>query len=271
MQLIEIVLYNNPYLAFAKYNNEQFLPNQKIIVETNSGLEIGMVKNIVESNSDKDLVKIKRIATDADKATHCKNCQYCKKILPEIKKEAENLGLNMKIGFISTNLDQTKIIINYTADDRVDFRELIKILASKYKTKIEMRQIGSRDETKVIGAIGVCGQETCCKLFLNDFDKVSIKMAKTQNIALNPIRINGMCGRLLCCLKYEDEFYEQMQKKMPKINTKIKTPDGEGVVTSTDYLRETVTVTFTNNDSTELKIYNINDLNTLKDKKNDKN
>lgn len=268
MQLIEIVLYNNPYLAFAKYNNEQFLPNQKVIVETNSGFEIGMVKNIVESDEEKEknLVKIKRIATEEDKTKHCKNCQYCKKILPEIKKEAENLGLNMKIGFISTNLDQNKLIINYTADERVDFRELIKLLASKYKSKIEMRQIGSRDETKVIGAIGVCGRETCCKLFLNDFDKVSIKMAKTQNIALNPTRINGMCGRLLCCLKYEDEFYEHMQKKMPKLNSKIKTPDGEGVVTSTDYLRETITVTFTNNDSTEIKIYNLNDLNISKDK-----
>jgi cell fate regulator YaaT (PSP1 superfamily) len=181
-------------------------------------------------------------------------------LLPEIKKEVEALNLDMKVSFITTNLDRSKLIISYTADERVDFRTLIKVLAGKYKTKIEMRQIGNRDETKNIGAIAPCGRVCCCKAFLNDFDKISIKMAKNQNIALNPNRINGMCGRLLCCLKYEDEYYEEMQKKMPKINSTITTPDGKGVVTATDFLRETVSVTFTKDDSTEMKIYNLEDL-----------
>lgn len=174
----------------------------------------------------------------------------------------------MKIGFISTNLDRTKIVVNYTADERVDFRELIKVLASKYKTRIEMKQIGNRDESKVIGAIGICGRETCCKLFLSDFDKVSIKMAKNQNLALNPNRINGMCGRLLCCLKYEDEFYEEMQKKMPKISSIIKTPDGTGKVIALDFLKELVTVEFLKHgdeESTEIKTFNLSDIS--KDKK----
>ena len=173
----------------------------------------------------------------------------------------------MKIGFITVNLDKNKIYVHYTADDRVDFRELIKVLGTKYKARIEMHQIGNRDETKQIGAIGVCGRVTCCKAFLNDFDKVSIKMAKNQNISLNPTRINGMCGRLLCCFKYEDEYYAEMQKKMPKVGSTITTPDGKGVVSANDFLREKVSVTFTKDETTEVKVYELSDLQVFKDKK----
>ena len=140
------------------------------------------------------------------------------------------------------------------------FRELIKILGTKFKARIEMRQIGNRDETKQVGAIGICGRVTCCKAFLNDFDKVSIKMAKNQNISLNPTRINGMCGRLLCCFKYEDDFYAEMQKKMPKENAVVSTPDGKGTVSARDFLRETVSVTFTKDESSETKIYDLKDI-----------
>ena len=177
----------------------------------------------------------------------------------------------MKIGFITVSLDKKKINVNYTAEDRVDFRELIKILGTKYKARIEMRQIGNRDETKQIGAIGVCGRVTCCKAYLNDFDKVSIKMAKNQNISLNPNKINGMCGRLLCCFKYEDDFYSEMQKKMPKENSLVSTPDGKGTVSSRDFLKETVTVTFTKDDTTENKVYDLKDIQILTKDKNEKN
>ena len=126
-----------------------------------------------------------------------------------------------------------------------------------------MKQIGYRDETKLIGALGVCGRETCCKSFLSDFDKVSIKMAKNQGIALNPSRINGMCGRLLCCLKYEDEYYTEQQKKMPKTNSKVATPDGIGIVDSIDIFKEIVNVKFEKEDSFEIKTYTLSELNKL--------
>ncbi len=257
MQLTELVMFNSPINLYAPAGD--YKRGQRVVVSTPTGQEMGLVKGIVEKDG-ADVVDIIRTATKEDNLTHCENCKYTRKLLPEIKKEAQNLGLDMKIGFISTNLDRSKLVVNYTADERVDFRELIKVLGSKYKTRIEMRQIGNRDETKTIGAIGVCGRECCCKLYLNDFDKVSIKMAKNQNLALNPTRINGMCGRLLCCLKYEDEFYEEMQKKMPHINSTVVTPDGKGTVSATDFLKETVTVTFVKDDTTEVKTYPLLDI-----------
>lgn len=257
MQVTEILLFNSPTSLFARAGD--YKKNQRVVVSTSTGLELGLIKGIVDIDN-AELVDIIRIATPEDNAKHCENCKYARSLLPEIKKEADRQKLNMKIGIISTNFERNKIVVNYTAEDRVDFREFIKVLGSRYKVRIEMRQIGNRDETKTIGALGVCGRETCCKLFLNDFDKVSIKMAKNQNISLNPTRINGMCGRLLCCLKYEDAYYEEMQKKMPKVNSFVTTPDGKGSVSATDFLKETVTVTFTKDESTEVKTYNLADI-----------
>lgn len=268
MQTIELNLLNIPQTIYAIKDNDKYNKNDVVIVSINGSLDIAVVKNITEVKQDAEYVEIIRIATDFDKKLNCENCKYARTLLPEIKKEAEKLNLDMKIGFISVSLDKNKISVNYTAEDRVDFRELIKVLGTKYKARIEMRQIGNRDETKQIGAIGVCGRVTCCKAFLNDFDKVSIKMAKNQNISLNPNKINGMCGRLLCCFKYEDEYYAEMQKKMPKENSLISTPDGKGTVVSRDFLKETVSVSFTKDDTTEIKVYNLQDLQS-KDKKQD--
>ena len=267
MQIAEILLTNNPYFVYIA--SKQLNINDKIVVSNDGSIELGVVKNIYETTDDIDVVDFVRIATEEDFKTHCENCKYARSIVPQVKNEAELLKLNMKVGFVSVNFDRSKIIINYTADNRVDFRELVKILGSKFKARIEMRQIGNRDETKVLGAIGVCGRETCCKAYLSEFDKVSIKMAKNQNISLNPNKINGMCGRLLCCFKYEDEFYSDMQKKMPKENSLVATPDGKGTVTNRDFLKETVTVTFTKDDTTEAKIYDLKDI-KIKDK-NEKN
>ena len=267
MQMTEVLLFDTPTSVYIK-TNEKLKKNQRVIVSFNDNLELGLVKGNKTIEVEKDIADFIRIASTEDNQKRCENCKYARSLLPDIKQEANRLNLDMKIGFISTNLDRTKIVVNYTADERVDFRELIKVLASKYKTRIEMKQIGNRDESKVIGAIGICGRETCCKLFLSDFDKVSIKMAKNQNLALNPNRINGMCGRLLCCLKYEDEFYEEMQKKMPKISSIIKTPDGTGKVIALDFLKELVTVEFLKHgdeESTEIKTFNLSDIS--KDKK----
>ena len=255
--MTEIQLFNSPISVFA--NTKDYNKNDRVIVSTENGLELGIVKS-ENVESDSPSVKIIRKATPEDNKIHCENCKRAREILPEIKSEAEKHNLDMKVSFISLSHDKSKITINYTAGGRVDFRELVKTLGAKYKSRIEMRQIGDRDETKKVGALAVCGRETCCKAFLSDFDKISIKMAKNQNIALNPNRINGMCGRLLCCLKYEDEFYAEMQKKMPKVNSRVETPDGLGVVNSTDFLKETVTVAFTKDDTTELKTYPVDDI-----------
>ncbi len=268
MQAIELALLNSPTTLHSVLDNKQYNKKDLVVVSISGSLDLATVKNFVEVKPDVEFVEIVRVATAQDRKQNCENCKYAKSLLPEIKQEANKLNLNMKIGFISVNLDRTKIIVSYTADDRVDFRDLIKVLGSKYKARIEMRQIGNRDETKQIGAIGVCGRVTCCKAFLDDFDKVSIKMAKNQNISLNPSKINGMCGRLLCCFKYEDEYYAEMQKKMPKENSTVITPDGKGVVTSRDFLKETVTIAFTKDENTEVKVFELKDIQiTSKDKK----
>ena len=261
MQISEILLLNQPISVYA-YNNGTYQPNSRVVVSFNDCLELGVVKGNAEAEQNAEIV---RIATTEDNKNNCENCQYARTLLAEIKKEAQNQKLDMKIGFVSVSLDKSKLTISYTADSRVDFRDLIKVLATKYKSKIEMRQIGNRDETKQIGALGVCGRVTCCKAYLSDFEKVSIKMAKDQEISLNPTRINGMCGRLLCCLKYENEYYEEMQKKMPKNHSFVITPDGKGEVVGRDFLKETVTVAFTKDETTETKTFNLEEIS--KDKK----
>ncbi len=259
MQVVEVMLYSQPDSVFVKTDTAL---NKKdiVVVNVDGSKEMGIVKTLDVGEQKRDLADFIRLATVQDKKARCENCDYAKKLLPQIKLEAKKLNLNMKIGYIGVNLDKTKITVNYTADERIDFRELLKILNNKFKVKIEMRQIGNRDETKMIGGLGCCGRVACCNLYLSDFDKVSIKMAKNQNLSLNPTRINGMCGRLLCCLKYEDDFYEDMQKKMPKLNSKVSTPDGTGVVTNVDFLKEQVTVSFTKDDTTEVKVYPLTDV-----------
>lgn len=266
MQIAEIILHNNSNSVYAE-NNNNYKKNDKVVVSVSGSIELGTIKAFSSSNQS-EMAEIIRLANQDDLKQFCDNCKFCKSLIAEIKKEAQSLSLDMKISFVSTNLDRSKLLISYTADERVDFREFVKILGAKYKARIEMRQIGNRDESKVVGALGVCGRVTCCKAFLNDFDKVSIKMAKNQNISLNPTRINGMCGRLLCCLKYEDEFYEEMQKKMPKMNSTITTPEGKGVVSNLDFLKEQISVTYTKDETTEVKVYNLEELNkNTKDEK----
>ena len=166
----------------------------------------------------------------------------------------------MKVTKCEYTFDMEKLIIHYTAEERVDFREVVKILALEFKARIEMHQINSRDETQIMGALGCCGRVCCCKNHLSDFDKISIKMAKKQGLSLNPQKLNGICGKLLCCLKYEDDFYTEMNEKMPKVGTSVITPDGEAIVKSIDCLRESVEVIFTKDDETERKLYPLSDL-----------
>lgn len=228
----------------------------KVIVETENGFQIGVCvvkpKDEKEENLVLPLKKVVRIATDADLKKEQENDTAAEKALQEAKKIAESLNLNMN--FIGSNytFDRKQLFFLYLADDRVDFRELAKKLAQKYKTRIELRQIGVRDKAKVIGGLGPCGLFLCCNSFLTDFNSVSISMAKNQFLALNPNKINGVCGRLLCCLNYEDEVYTDIKKTLPKVGSIIETKEGKGKVIGVNVLKNTYQVEINKNNIIEL-------------------
>lgn len=219
----------------AKFN----IGNKVIISKDGNEFLAEIIGNGKPSNNNNEKI---RIATDSDLKNYEKMQIKASNMLPDIKDIIKGFSKSVKISFIIFSLNGKKMIISYTSDERLDYRDIVKKLANKYSMRIEMKQIGNRDEVAMIGAIGSCGRECCCKSFLKEFDKVSIKMAKNQNIALNPAKINGMCGRLLCCLKYEDDLYKEQLKKMPKINSIVETPDGEGKVIYNDILGEKVTL-----------------------------
>ena len=215
---------------------------KSVIVKTERGLQFGTVEL---ENTEIDSKKIKsslsevvRISTKKDYNQHLKNIEDSKKALKKCKDLVKEYKLNMMILDANYTFDRSQLLFTFLSDVRVDFRKLAKELATIYKTRIELRQIGVRDKAKEIGGYGCCGRPLCCSKFLCDFDSVSINMAKNQNIALNPTKINGVCGRLLCCLKYEDECYKEYSKKLPKVGKKVDTEFGEGKVISVDILKQ---------------------------------
>ena len=211
------------------------------------------------------LKKVLRIATSKDIKRH----EECKKIEKEAFKVCEQKikdhKLNMILTEVECKFDNSKILFYFTADGRVDFRELVRDLAAIYKTRIELRQIGVRDEVKRIGGNGVCGRELCCCTFLSDFEAVSIKMAKEQNISLNPSKISGNCGRLMCCLKYENDVYEDKLKHLPNVGAIVKTEDGVGEVDNIEILREKLRIKFKGEDGYTYKKYDAKDVTIIKD------
>lgn len=221
-----------------------------VIVETEKGFQFGTVvgdiKKIEENKLNSALKLVIRIATKKDEEQNKKNIVDAKKAIKKCNDLIEKYKINMKIIDASYTFDRDQLIFRFISDNRIDFRELARDLASIYKTRIELRQVGVRDKAREVGGIGTCGREFCCGKFLSDFDSVSINMAKNQNIALNPTKINGVCGRLLCCLKYEDENYKECRKDLPQYGKKIKIPEGEGIVTSIDVLNGKYQVTLEN-------------------------
>lgn len=228
--------------------------NDAVIVETSKGKEIGYVASSVryEEDENNSYLNILSIATQEDLKTKMNLLSQRSKVLTLAKSLIEKYKLNMKLVDADFTLDNSKVIISYVSEDRVDFRELVKDLAIQLKQRIEMKQIGVRDQAKTIGAIGSCGKECCCKKYLNDFDKVSIKMAKTQNLSLNPTKISGVCGRLMCCLAFENDFYAEVSNKMPKVNSLVHTPDGDGIVVYNNLLKSIVSIKIQND--TDIKI-----------------
>ena len=243
--------------------------DDKVIVETVRGLEFGTVsladKEVDEENFQNPLKNVIRVATKEDEAKNEENKRKEKDALVSCIKKAEEHNLGMKFIDAEYTFDNSKIIFYFSAEGRIDFRELVKDLAAIFKTRIELRQIGVRDEAKMLGGLGHCGREFCCHKFLADFQPVSIKMAKDQGLSLNPTKISGACGRLMCCLSYEQCGYEEKIKRVPKIGSLVSTSEGQGTVVSSNILKEEVKVKLTGkDDNVDLETFKAVDVKVIK-------
>ncbi len=243
--------------------------NDFVIVETARGIEFGHVvlgpKKVDKEEIVSPLKKVLRIALDEDFTIHRTNLKKAKEAMGICQKKVAEHKLGMRIIDVEYTFDNNKIIFYFTADGRVDFRERVKDLAAIFRTRIELRQIGVRDEAKMVGGLGPCGRPCCCSSFLGEFQPVSIKMAKEQNLSLNPTKISGLCGRLMCCLKYEQDAYEELLKKMPEVGRIAITPMGKGTIVDTYTLLERVKVRVTLEDGTEdILQYHIKDIKVTK-------
>ncbi|MDY4975937.1 MAG: stage 0 sporulation family protein [Clostridia bacterium] len=237
-----------------------------VIVETARGVEFGTVVlpnfEVEESEINAPLKKMLRIAGQEDEDRVIANAKKEREAFSVCQEKIRQHNLDMKLIDVEYTFDGSKILFYFTADGRVDFRELVKGLASVFRTRIELRQIGVRDEAKMLGGLGICGRSLCCSSFLGDFEPVSIKMAKEQSLSLNPTKISGVCGRLMCCLKYEQEAYEQLHKVTPKVGALVKTPDGKGVVVQVNLLRGQIKVKLDKDESQQ--VYPVKQLKVLK-------
>lgn len=236
-----------------------------VIVETARGVEFGRVvlgpKEVGEDEVVHPLKEVLRVATQADEDREQQNRLKEKDAFKICQKKIREHGLEMKLIDAEYTFDNNKVLFYFTADGRIDFRQLVKDLAAIFKTRIELRQIGVRDETKILGGIGICGRSLCCHTYLSEFAPVSIKMAKEQNLSLNQTKISGVCGRLMCCLKNEQETYEELNKKLPGIGDTVTLPDGiQGTVQNVNVLRQRVKVVVEVNDEKEIQEFPVNEL-----------
>lgn len=245
----------------------QFEQGDGAIVETVRGLEYGTVAianaEVEDSEIKGTLKPVVRKATDKDRARAEENVELAQKALDICAAKIAKHGLKMKLVGAEYTFDRNKVIFSFTADGRVDFRELVKDVASVMHTRIELRQIYERDDIRMRGAMGMCGRPCCCIQFLDDFEKVTVKMAKNQNLSLNPTKVSGMCGKLMCCLKYENEYYAETLKLMPKHGARVKTADGVGRVDDIDVLRRRIRVAIENEDGVTKAYYGIGDFEVL--------
>ena len=245
-------------------NGHQLNVGDYVIVDTEKGRDIVRITKsaeMVEVNSlNEPLKDVIKLATKEELAQAEENYKKAEGLLKEVKSIVREEGLDMKVISVESNYNYSRLTVNFTAENRVDFRDLVKKLAEKYKVRIELRQIGPRDATRLIGGLGMCGKVCCCHEGFGINDHVSIKMAKNQNLSLNPNSISGLCGKLLCCLAYENPYYEEVLKIMPKVNTRVTTPDGEGQVIYNDLLKKTVSVKFQTESTSEIKEYPVEDI-----------
>ena len=255
-KLGKIYFFNPRYLKVRK--------GDKVIVETAQGEEYGEVaipnRYVEDEKIIEPLKKVVRLANNRDNKRYDECRRMEKDAYRMCQKKIKEHKLDMQLTDVECKFDDSKMLFFFIADGRVDFRDLVKDLAAIYKTRIELRKIGVRDEVKRIGGNGVCGRELCCCTFLSDFDAVTIKMAKEQNISLNPSKISGNCGRLMCCLKYENEVYEEKLSRLPEVGERVKTPDGVGEVDGVETLKEIVRVKIKDDDGYFYKKYKANEI-----------
>ena len=258
IEVVGVSFKRNGKVYYFSPNGIKVEKDDNVIVKTERGLQFGTVevanKEISSNQLNSALSNIVRIASKKDIEQNSKNIENSKEALKKCKELIEKYNLEMMVLDASYTFDRNQLLFTFIADSRVDFRKLAKDLATIYKTRIELRQVGVRDKAKEIGGYGSCGRPLCCSKFLCDFDSVSINMAKNQNIALNPTKINGCCGRLLCCLKYEDECYKELNKNLPKVGKKVKTDKGEGKVISVDVLKQKYRVSVPDNGIVEVDL-----------------
>ncbi|MCQ2489248.1 MAG: stage 0 sporulation family protein [Clostridia bacterium] len=250
---------------------EILTPGQYVIVETARGVECGQVATgnemVEEDKIVAPLKPIVRLATEDDIKKVAENRQKEKSAFTICEEKIAKHGLEMKLTDVEYTFDGSKILFYFTADGRVDFRELVKDLAAVFKTRIELRQIGVRDEAKMLGGIGICGRPFCCNAYMGEFQPVSIKMAKEQGLSLNPTKISGACGRLMCCLKYEQEAYEHLAKITPKAGALVETKEGRGIVTESNLISGVVKVRLDRNPDAAPSTYNTKQVKILRDVK----
>ncbi len=252
-------------------NGQTFAIDDYVIVETSRGVEFGKVcipnREIILEKEMMPLKPIVRLADDKDIEQNRLNKISEKEAFATCSKKIKEHNLEMKLIDSEFTFDKSKLIFYFTADGRVDFRNLVKDLATIFKTRIELRQIGVRDEAKSLNGIGICGKSLCCATFLSDFQPVSIKMAKQQSLSLNPTKISGVCGRLMCCLKYEEEAYFDLKKNLPNIGDIVKTSKGDGQVLSVNTLRQIAKIAFSNDNSVEFDYFHVSEIEIKKNKK----
>ena len=261
------------YFAPGKY---EIKSGQHVIVETARGIEYGYVvlgtREVEDGKVVQPLKSVIRMATKEDEAVEEANKKKEKDAFKVCLEKIRKHNLEMKLIDVEYTFDNNKILFYFTADGRIDFRELVKDLAAVFKTRIELRQVGVRDETKIVGGIGICGRPLCCHSYLSEFIPVSIKMAKEQNLSLNPTKISGVCGRLMCCLKNEEETYEYLNSRLPAVNDTVTTEDGlKGEVHSVNVLRQTVKVVVEIGDEKEIREYDVKQLKFKPRRRKEKN
>ena len=267
IEIISVRFKNGGKQYYFNPNGLQFAEGDGVIVETSRGVEYGECTQansmIDEMELTAPLRPVLRAATEEDKLTVEKNKEKEEKAFRVCQEKIAEHGLDMKLVEVEYSFEGNKILFFFTSEGRVDFRALVKDLAGTLHARIELRQIGVRDEAKMLGGLGICGRPFCCSQFLNEFQPVSIKMAKTQNLSLNPTKISGTCGRLMCCLKYEQDAYVDLVKRAPKSDSFVETPDGAGTVTNVNLLRETVQVRL-DSDPETARVYHNSELNVVR-------
>ena len=250
-------------------DNTQFNKGDHVIVETSRGVECGEVamenRELADGDVNFPLKKILRKATEQDMQRVAENREKEGKAFDICVQKIKEHKLKMKLINVEYTFDNNKILFYFTADGRVDFRELVKDLAYVFRTRIELRQIGVRDEAKMLGGLGICGRPFCCKTFMGDFQPVSIKMAKEQGMSLNPVKISGTCGRLMCCLKYEQDAYTDLLKRTPKIGAIVSTPDGKGTVVDQNLITGILTVSLQKSPNAAPHTYKTDQVTLIKD------